>query len=349
MNDDPQLVRQWTLLRMLSSRRNGVTISEMAQETGRDKKTIRRDLKFFQLQGVRLIKEDADHGRTVWKLAKLPPEADHSLDFLEAYAIYVSRQFLEPLAGTFLWESAQSALTKIRCSLNETAIAYLDQFGGMIHRTVTANDYSKKADLIDALMIAIEESRVSSVSYQSLNATEPSTRDLHPYGFMYNFRSLYLVAYAPVRCAIRTYKVNRIEDVQPSKKTFDRLPNFDMSKYLEGSFGVRAGSGEWSDVRVRFDAAVARSVSETCWHPSQRLIPQRDGTLIAEFRLNSTEELRSWVLGYGSHATVLEPESLTSSMREELVRALEPYSVKRGKNERASSGSLAPARDGAAR
>ena len=113
--------------------------------------------------------------------------------------------------------------------------------------------------------------------------------------------------------------------MHPTKKTFDRLANFDIRKYLEGSFGVHSGSGEWFDVRVRFDAVVARYVSETCWHPTQRLVPQRDGWLIAEFRLNNAEELRSWALGFGSHATVLEPLGLRNAMREELRRALESY------------------------
>jgi predicted DNA-binding transcriptional regulator YafY len=325
MNDDPRLVRQWMLLRMLAARRNGVSIADMVRETGRGKKTIRRDLEFFQLQGVRLIEEAADGNLKLWKLAKLPDEADHSLDYLEAYALLVSRQFLEPLAGTFLWDSAQSAVRKIRSSLNETAISYLDQFGGMIHRTAAACDYSRKAELIDALVVSIEESSVASVAYHSLNATEPSTRDLHPYGFMFNFRALYLVAYAPERCKVQTYKVNRIEDVERTKKTFERPADFDMQKYLAGSFGVHSGYGEWIDVRVRFDAVVARYVSETCWHPTQRLVPQGDGGLIAEFRLNTTEELRSWVLGFGSHATVLEPDALRASVREELVRALESY------------------------
>jgi proteasome accessory factor B len=327
MNDDPRLVRQLMLLRMLSSRRNGCSIADMVRETGRAKKTIRRDIGFLQLQGCRLIEEVTDRGRKLWKLATLPAEADLSLNFLEAYALLVGRQFLEPLAGTDLWESAQCAFRKIKCSLNDRAISYLDQFGDMIHRTVATSDYSKKAELIDALMIAIEDSRVASVAYQSLNATEPSTRDLHPYGFMYNFRALYLVAYAPEHRAIRTYKVNRIEDVLLTERTFKRPADFDMRKYLVGSFGVHSGSGEWLDVRVRFDAVVARYVSETRWHPSERLVPQSDGGLIAEFRLNSTEELRSWVLGFGSHATVLEPAGLRTSMRDELTRALESYRV----------------------
>ena len=231
-----------------------------------------------------------DRGRKLWKLEKLPAEADHSLNFLEAYALHVSRQFLEPLAGTVWWESAQCAFKKIKSSLNESAIAYLDQFGDMIHRTAAASDYSKKAEVIDALMIAIEESRVARVAYQSLKATDPTTRDLHPYGFMYNFRALYLVAYSPEHRAIRTYKVNRIEDVQQTKKPFKRRANFDIRKYLAGSFGVHSGSGEWVDVRVQFDAVVARYVSETCWHPSQRIVPQGDGGLITEFRLSLARE-----------------------------------------------------------
>jgi predicted DNA-binding transcriptional regulator YafY len=192
MNDEPQLVRHCMLLRMMSSRRNGVSIADMTRETGRDNKTIRRDVKFLRARGFRLIEEVTDRGRKRWKLAKPPAEADHSLDYLEAYALFVGRQFMEPLAGTDLWESAQSAFKKIKCSLNDAAISYLDRSGGMIHRSFAASDYSRKAEFIDALMVAIEDSRVVSVAYQSLKATEPSTRVLHPYGFIYNFRSLYL-------------------------------------------------------------------------------------------------------------------------------------------------------------
>jgi predicted DNA-binding transcriptional regulator YafY len=151
MIDDPQSVRHWMLLRMLSSRRNGISLADMARETGRGRKTIRRDMNFFRLHGVRLTEDVADRGRKLWKLEKLPAEADHSLDFLEAYALHVSRQFLEPLAGTVWWESAQCAFKKIKSSLNEAAIAYLDQFGDVIHRTAAASDYLKKAALIDAL------------------------------------------------------------------------------------------------------------------------------------------------------------------------------------------------------
>ena len=63
-------------------------------------------------------------------------------------------------------------------------------------------------------------------------------------------------------------------------------------------------------VRVRFSAKVARYVLEGGWHASQRFVRQRDGGLVAEFRLGAVEEVASWILGFGSEAVVLEPESL---------------------------------------
>ena len=49
--------------------------------------------------------------------------------------IYLARPFLEPLAGTQLWEAAHSAFRKIRATLNEDAIAYLEQFPELFHYT----------------------------------------------------------------------------------------------------------------------------------------------------------------------------------------------------------------------
>jgi predicted DNA-binding transcriptional regulator YafY len=54
-------------------------------------------------------------------------------------------------------------------------------------------------------------------------------------------------------------------------------------------------------------------------HHSQTLSHQRDGSLLARFPLSSTVEIKSWVLGFGANAIVLEPEVL----RIEIARDLE--------------------------
>jgi proteasome accessory factor B len=102
---------------------------------------------------------------------------------------------------------------------------------------------------------------------------------------------------------------------------FPRPEDFDLQKHLSKSFGVYQGDGEVC-VTVRFLPSVARYVEESTWHPSQKLTKQRDGSLIAEFTLDGTEEIKRWIMSFGKHARVLEPASLRLEIIEELTCSL---------------------------
>ena len=51
----------------------------------------------------------------------------------------------------------------------------------------------------------------------------------------------------------------------------------------------------------------------------------RDGSLILRLRLSNTVEIKSWILGFGASALVLEPESLRAEIAAELEQLLEVY------------------------
>jgi hypothetical protein len=86
---------------------------------------------------------------------------------------------LDPLAGTVFWEAAQRAFRKIRTMLSPGARKYLEKFGAVFHQTlVGASDYSKKGELIDQLVMAMEDRRITHITYQSLQATEAVTYDV---------------------------------------------------------------------------------------------------------------------------------------------------------------------------
>ena len=71
-------------------------------------------------------------------------------------------------------------------------------------------------------------------------------------------------------------------------------------------------------MKVRFSPTVARYVEESKWHESQELSKQKDGSVVAEFDLDHTEEIKRWILSFGKHAVVLEPEELRQEIAEEL-------------------------------
>jgi predicted DNA-binding transcriptional regulator YafY len=78
-------------------------------------------------------------------------------------------------------------------------------------------------------------------------------------------------------------------------------------------------------VEVKFLPTVGRYVLESSWHPSQQLDRQKDGSVVARFRLDDTREIKSWILGFGKHAFVLSPESLRQEIVGELQSLLDRY------------------------
>jgi predicted DNA-binding transcriptional regulator YafY len=69
----------------------------------------------------------------------------------------------------------------------------------------------------------------------------------------------------------------------------------------------------------------ARYVAEGKWHPSQAMTKMRDGSLILRLRLSNTVEIKSWILGFGASALVLEPDSLRAEIAAELEQLLGAY------------------------
>jgi predicted DNA-binding transcriptional regulator YafY len=322
-------VRQWLLLTALSHRHFGATFRELAQELNVGEKTIRRDLDLLQSVGFPLEEEVGARGRKTWRLAAgngQPPGIGFAYD--EALALYLGRRFLDPLSGTFLGEAADRALAKVRASLGRNALRYLDKMADRIHLTaVGAGDYAGHRDVIDALERGVDEEKATIIVYRSLRATEPVEHEVFPFGLARHRGSLYLVARSRDHDEeIRHFKVDRIERADVTGFPFHRPADFDLAIHFEKSFGVFHGDG---DVRVvvQFMPPVVRYVQEARWHKSQKLTKQKDGGLLSEFRLSTTEEIKHWIMSFGRQAIVLAPSELRREIADEAKAILEAYGV----------------------
>lgn len=326
MSDDTALRRQWILLKTLSSRRHGLTVKEMATEAGVCVKTIRRDLDLFRSLGFRVEETAGDRGRKSWRMKESWGQPPLTFDFEEAAALYVSRRLLDPLTDTWIGEASHRAFAKIKASLGSTALAYFDRFHTWFFTTSPdRHDYARRSQVIVDLQVAIEDSLCVILSYRSEHEVVPSPREVEPYGIVQHHGALYLVGRPPGDARVKTYKIDRIEAVTHGATPARPPDGFDLATYLASSFGVYQSAGPSTTVKVRFFPAVARYVAESRRHASQRLTPEPDGGLIAEFTLSSTVEIKSWILSFGAKAVVLEPEALRQEIAADLVLALTSY------------------------
>lgn len=334
MTDTPGLLRHLLLLQMLSVSRRGVTLREMAEETGTSQRNITRDLNAMRQAGLPVVAQTESHGRKVWQLEFDSDAARPVFTFDELAALYLGRRLLDPLIGTSLQDGARRALRKIRVALPEKARSYLEKLGGLIHCTsFGAGDYASRGELVDQLQTAIEDRRITELTYHSQRSTEPVSYLVNPLGLVYHRGSLYLVAESPQehRGEIRHFKIDRVVDldINVSSLPFNRPADFDLQEHLAEAFGIFRGRGEPVEVRIRFSAAAARYVSESRWHASQQLITGRDGSVTVSFTLNALEEVQSWVLSFGRQAEVLAPDELRERVQAELRESLANYESSR--------------------
>lgn len=327
MPDDTAMFRQWVLLKTLSASRAGLSIREMSSQAGVNAKTIRRDLELFRRLGFPLDESTGAFGRKTWRIVSPAGQPPLAFSVDEALALLLGRRFLEPLAGTPFWEAAQRAFRKVRSALGPTALAYFERSGARFHFTAgSAERYAPRYACIDTLLQGIEDARAVHILYQSERATEPAWRDVYPYLWTFHKHALYLLAHDPSEGRVKTYKLDRIEEAELTNFPFPRPDEATLTAMLKTSFGVFQGDGDHR-VKVRFAPSAARYVREGTWPCCQCLTPQRDGSLLAEFRLSALEEIKAWILSFGPRAVVLEPAELRREIADELAVLLDAYAA----------------------
>ena len=66
---------------------------------------------------------------------------------------------------------------------------------------------------------------------------------------------------------------------------------------------------------VDFDKWAGELVRERKWHRSQQLTELPDGGVRLQLRLNNLAEVERWILSWGIHATVQQPQRLRETIR----------------------------------
>ena len=162
--------------------------------------------------------------------------------------------------------------------------------------------------LID-LFEAVRTHTVASFSYRQ------SARRVAPAGLWFRFGHWYLVAWDLDREAVRTFRVDRIdESVLLESPGGAVLPEgIDIKASLPDE-PWRSEGDDYVVTRIRVDAMEGPRVAEEVG--SDRVESRHDdGSVILCLRVAGFPALRSWILGLLDHAEILEPLEFRSELR----------------------------------
>jgi predicted DNA-binding transcriptional regulator YafY len=132
-----------------------------------------------------------------------------------------------------------------------------------------------------------------------------------------------MIGYCHMRKDIRTFLVDRMQKIKLTEETFAPPVGFSLENYLRHSFGMF--TEELVRVKVRFHKSLTRYLLERRWHPSQKNKKLKDGSLELAFEVAGTKEIKTWIMGFGFLAKVLEPASLVKEIKDDLKKSLRSY------------------------
>lgn len=172
-------------------------------------------------------------------------------------------------------------------------------------------------ELVEMLAITlVERARGAGVGVHG-QSRRSSGRRLQPYGFLLG-KQHYLVGMSPDRHPgeARLFALGQIGRVNPLQRTFLKNESFSLRRFVERSFGVFQEAPQ--DIVWRFAPAVANTVEEYVFHPSQSMEAQRDGSTIVRFRAGGLMEMCWHLYTWGANVEVLQPPELVKLMKSAL-------------------------------
>ena len=302
---------------------NGVTIGELAEEFGVNKRTVYRDLKALEDSGYPLLSESID-GATLWRLEpsfkQIPPI---TFDLNELIALYSSRNLFKA-HGFPLTLDLESAFKKITSALPAKNIAKLERMEGMfLPLTKGSRMPGIDKNLFEVIQLALLYQNPVTLDYKPRSGNKSFQYEAHPYSLVHHRGGLYLLCYVPRWNGMRYLAVEGIKKAERARERFEIPEDFSVSDFLNVPFGIFHGKP--ITVKILFDRELADYIKGRTWHSTQKIGSSRDGKILFSMTASGKEEIKAWILGFGPKAKVISPKTFRNEIEADLSTALARY------------------------
>lgn len=309
--------RQLRLLQLLESRSQGVEVGEAAAELGTGRRTVYRDLRVLEDAGIPLT-SDVDGGRARWRMLEgYRHRLQLTLTWSEMLALSVGSRLLEGLSGTLFHTSAVSALEKLRASFPKPVAQRVRAHEAAISTDVGGRDYTSRGELVRLLVEAIEQRWTLRARYRSprsARTVEAAERRIDPYHLRVSGQGLYVLAHCHRAGAVRTFLVDRFQELVRTGETFAPPLDFRTAHAQLASFEMWTGPS--MQVQAVVSAPHADLLLERKVHPSQVTHRREDGAVDVMLAVPHCPPLLTWLTSLGPSLRELWPEPL----RQEVAR-----------------------------
>jgi predicted DNA-binding transcriptional regulator YafY len=315
----------------------GLTLEELASMLRVTTRSVRRYLRELAL--VTEVESIAVRpgGAHLWRIKPSERGRSVTLRRTQAYALLATRRVFDVLKGSALFDEIDVALRQVEQVAHRPFVRVAvrgdiasdarleDRFACV---PPVARAYANRSDEVDAVFQAMAELRVLCFRYRDGSGKHEGI-SAHPYALVIHGGAITCIAHDLARGATRAFSFEAMSELESNEEQrFELPPDFEIGDWLQGDFGVDRAARAIK-LLVEFEPRVADAVRMRRVHPSQKVALAADGRVRASLSIPETPEMlaqvRSWIMGFGAAAHVLEPRGLADEIALELRRAADRY------------------------
>ena len=320
MEDKPRYSRVSDILDLaiyMSSKPLGITINEISQRYNVSRRTAERmrdslTCIFSQVDEIE-TKDNQKHwgfiNYSISQLVSFTPKEIANIEQCQRRT--TNKEMKEELSKTI--EKIKS-LNRKNIVNTENNIEMIMQTEGYAVRQMP--QYKINIQTLEVIREALHNSKAVTGIYHN------KIRTIEPLGLIYGAK-IYLIAKEKAKGeGIYNYLLHKFQDLKLTDKTFDK-GNFNLQEYLNQSFGVY--HGKILNVKLSFSKELAEEASQYNFHPTQKLIKEKDGTLSVTFKASGDKEIMWHIFKWGNGCKIISPKSLKDEYKKYLEDILANY------------------------
>lgn len=181
------------------------------------------------------------------------------------------------------------------------------------------------AEVFESVFKAIKLKERIEFEYRGIKNLEYSKKIIDCYKVICQKGSWYVLGFSHNKNEIRIYALSRMQKINFKKEKFQLPSDFDLSKYIDLSFGIWNNKESPTEYELLFDSSVNTYILERKWHTNQSVEQKSDGSVLLKFKSNQKQQVLSWVMSFGKNVTVLNPPELIEKIKGELSATIEKY------------------------
>lgn len=286
-------------------RRERIQAKELADMFDVSVRTIYRDIEAINQAGIPIITyQGANGGITIAEGYKLDKSV---LTNNELVAIVTA---LQSVSNTYLDSNNQGLLEKLKSVVPSS---HLESFNLMTKQVIIDlspwGDDSGLKEKNTLLKQAMDASKT--VSFQYSNAKgETSNREVEPHTLVLKGQKWYLYAYCKLRDSFRLFKLARMKNIKITEMCFSRR---------ETNLEELPWDKEWHrsenmvNLVLGIDSGLKVLAEE--WFGVENVHPDRNGKFKVTLSFPEDDWLYGFILSFGSHVEVLEPEHIRNRIK----------------------------------